>query len=637
MAISTINVATLDGANGFRIDGEGTDFFSGVSVSSAGDMNGDGLDDVMVGALRSYYFSYHDGLSYVVFGQDAGFDAVIDLADLDGRNGFRMNEARAPYLVSDAGDFNGDGFDDALIGVEGSYGVYNSSEGAGYIIFGKADGFVADLDLSTLDGQNGFGMEGTGKANVTINGAGDVNGDGFDDVIMGARTASYVIFGGISGFDAAMDLSGLDGNTGFRLEGAGAEVSGAGDINGDGFDDVMMSVGPDAYGAAGQGAGYVVFGKAAGFDSALDLATLNGSNGFSFSDGRSNPLPNSVSLIGDINGDGLDDIVFGTQAFYDATTQTHYQSAMYVLFGQAAGFPADVDLSHLDGSNGFRIEGAASEQYSGVSVSGAGDVNGDGFDDVIVGTDQTAYVVFGKASGFDAMLDLAVLTSEMGFTITAIPGRTFFSSVSSAGDVNNDGFDDLIIGAPFDNLEHLKGSSYVVFGRSDFGSGGLPEILGTAADDQLKGTSVAEQFNAGDGDDRMIGRGGADEFQGEAGNDYIQVLDLGFGLVDGGSGNDVLHTDGKDLNLDLTDYLDKIQSIETICLYGRGDNTLTLTGAELKALSDTTDTLKVHGNAGDQVILEGNWVDGGSHGFYHTYTQDDAVLLVGMNIAAVLA
>ena len=135
----------------------------------------------------------------------------------------------------------------------------------------------------------------------------------------------------------------------------------------------------------------------------------------------------------------------------------------------------------------------------------------------------------------------------------------------------------------------------------------------------------------------MIGRGGADEFHGEAGDDHIQVLDLGFGLINGGTGNDVLHTDGKDLKLDLTDYLDKIHNIETICLYGRGDNMLTLTGAELKALSDTTDTLKVHGNAGDQVILEGNWVDGGSHGFYHTYTQDDAVLLVGINMAAVLA
>mgnify|MGYP003416935974 FL=1 len=637
MAISTINVATLDGTNGFRIDGEGVDFFSGVSVSSAGDINGDGLDDVMVGALRSYYFSYHDGRSYVVFGQNSGFDAVIDLANVDGTDGFRMNEARAPYLVSDAGDINGDGFDDVLVGVEGSYGVYNSSEGAAYVVFGKVGGFVADLDLSTLDGKNGFSMDGAGKVNVTVSGAGDVNGDGFDDVIVGARTASYVVFGNISGFDATLDLSGLDGNAGFRLEGGGAEVSGAGDINGDGFDDVMLSVGPDAYGVAGQGTGYVVFGKAAGFDPTLELARLDGSDGFGFSDGRSNPQPNSVSNIGDINGDGLDDIVFGTQAFYDEVTQINYDSAMYVLFGRTTGFSAEIDLSNLDGSNGFRIDGAESEQYSGVSVSGAGDVNGDGFDDVIVGTDQTAYVVFGKASDFDATLDLAMLTSEMGFTITAIPGRTFFSSVSSAGDVNNDGFDDLIIGAPFDNLEHWEGSSYVVFGRGDFGSVGLPEILGTSGDDQLKGTSEAEHFKAGHGDDRMLGLGGTDEFHGEAGNDYIQVLDLGFGLVDGGSGNDVLHTDGKDLNLDLTDYLDKIKGIETICLYGRGDNTLTLAETELKELSDTTDTLKVHGNAGDRVILEGNWVDGGSHGFYHTYTQDEAVLLVGMNMAAVFA
>ncbi|MBL8497369.1 MAG: FG-GAP repeat protein [Nitrosomonas sp.] len=635
MAISTINVATLDGTNGFRIDGEGVDFFSGVSVSSAGDINGDGLDDVMVGALRSYYFSYHDGRSYVVFGQNSGFDAVIDLASLDGTDGFRMIESRAPYLVSDAGDVNGDGFDDALIGVEGSYGVYNSSEGAAYVVFGKAGGFAADLDLSTLDGKNGFSMDGTGKVNVTVSSAGDVNGDGVDDVIVGARTASYVVFGKTSGFDAGLDLSGLDGNDGFRLEGGGAEVSGAGDINGDGFDDVMVTVGADAYGAD-QNTGYVVFGKASGFNSTLDLASLDGSDGFSFSDGKSNPQPNSVSNIGDINGDGLDDIVFGTQAFYDEASHTDYESAMYVLFGRTAGFSSEVDLSHLDGSNGFRIDGAESEQYYGVSVDGAGDVNGDGFDDVIVGTDQTAYVVFGKASSFDATLDLTMLTSEMGFTVTAIPGRTFFSSVSSAGDVNNDGFDDLIIGAPFDNLEHFEGSSYVVFGRSDFGNGGLPEILGTPEDDQLKGTSAAELFKAGDGNDRMIGRGGADEFHGEAGNDYIQVLDLGFGLVDGGSGNDVLHTDGADLNLDLTDYLDKIQGIEAICLYGRGDNTLTLTGAELKQLSDTTNTLKVHGNVGDQVILEGNWVDGGSQGFYHTYTQDDAVLLVGMNMTAVV-
>ena len=133
----------------------------------------------------------------------------------------------------------------------------------------------------------------------------------------------------------------------------------------------------------------------------------------------------------------------------------------------------------------------------------------------------------------------------------------------------------------------------------------------------------------------MIGRGGADAFHGDAGDDYIQAADLGFGLVDGGGGNDVLHTDGKDLNLDLANFGDKIRGIETICLYGRGDNTLTLTAEGLLNLSDTTNILRVNGNAGDHItVIDDGWVDKGSRGqgYYHVYSNDDAVLLVGMNV-----
>ena len=133
----------------------------------------------------------------------------------------------------------------------------------------------------------------------------------------------------------------------------------------------------------------------------------------------------------------------------------------------------------------------------------------------------------------------------------------------------------------------------------------------------------------------MIGRGGADVFHGGAGDDDIKVSDLSFGLVDGGTGDDVLHLDGSDLNLDLASFDDKISGIETICLYGRGDNTLTVTAEGLLNLSDTTNTLKVNGNAGDHIVgLSNGWVDGGSRGagWYHVYTQDDAVLLVGMNM-----
>ena len=305
----------------------------------------------------------------------------------------------------------------------------------------------------------------------------------------------------------------------------------------------------------------------------------------------------------------------------------------YVVFGKAAGFDAATNLSSLDGSNGFRLDGTAERGYSGRSVSNAGDVNGDGFDDVLVGAPFAAgptrsgssYVVFGKASGFDAVVNLSNIDGKNGIRMDGAG-----TSVSSAGDVNGDGFDDLIVGAPYADLR--SGSSYVVFGRSDFSS---DVMRGTPRDDNLTGTSAAERFEAGDGNDRMIGRGGADEFHGDAGDDYIQVTDLGFGSVDGGSGNDVLHTDGKDLNLDLGFLGDKIHGIETICLFGRGDNTLTLTAADLLNLSDTDNTLRVNGNAGDHItVLDDGWVDEGSRGqgYFHVYTNDDAVLLVGMNV-----
>ena len=241
--------------------------------------------------------------------------------------------------------------------------------------------------------------------------------------------------------------------------------------------------------------------------------------------------------------------------------------------------------------------------------------------------------MFGKRSGFDATLDLSSLNGNNDFRLDGVEAYDHLGiSVSSAGDVNGDGFDDLIAGAwGADPNGDWSGSSYVIFGRSDFTVSNVLE--GTPEDDILEGTTAADLFEARDGNDTLIGRGGADVFHGDAGDDHIKVADLSFGSVDGGTGSDVLHTDGKDLNLDLSFLSDKIQGIETICLYGRGDNTLTLTAENLINLSDTTNTLKVHGNAGDRVILDDKWEDQGSHDFYHTYTQDDAILLVGQNMA----
>jgi len=261
----------------------------------------------------------------------------------------------------------------------------------------------------------------------------------------------------------------------------------------------------------------------------------------------------------------------------------------YVVFGKASGFGAKLNLADLDGSNGFRLDGTVTSEWSGISVSNAGDVNSDGFDDVIIGADGfgaspngnfsgSSYVVFGKASGFSAKLDLSDLDGSNGFRLDGVAVQDGVgNSVSSAGDINGDGFDDLIVGAR--GINQLTGASYVVFGHSDFG--GVKVIQGTPGKDQLAGTSAAEIFQADVGKDRMLGHGGADQFFGDAGNDYIRVSDLDFKSVDGGIGKDTLAMGGSGWNLDLTSVRGKISGIEAISLFGTGDNILTLTAQSM--------------------------------------------------------
>ena len=673
MAITTINLSSLDGSNGFRLDGVNSGERLGFSVSNAGDVNGDGFDDVIIGAPLADPNGSESGASYVVFGRASGFNPVLDLSSLNGNTGFRVDGAttydRSGRSVSGAGDVNGDGFDDLIVGARltdqngYSYG-YSNGAGASYVVFGKASGFSAALNLSDLDGSNGFRLDGKlaySASGHSVSNAGDVNGDGFDDLIVGAPDPiamvpedeylrsgdSYVIFGKASGFSAALDLSSLDGSTGFHLDGVsgdhlGNSVSSAGDVNGDGFADVI--VGAAGYASPNghySGSSYVVFGQATGFAATLDLSSLDGTNGFRLDGAAGDHLGNSVSSAGDVNGDGFTDVIVGAPY---ADPNGEFSGSSYVVFGQASGFSATLNLSSLDGSNGFRVDGAVAQDFSGISLSSAGDVNGDGFDDLIIGATGTtnpngngsgsSYVVFGKAAGFSATLNLSSLNNSNGFRLDGEAVRDFSgSSVSSAGDVNGDGFDDLIVGARYaDPNGDYSGSSYVIFGRSDF-TGDV--IEGTSGDDTLQGTPGADVFEAGDGNDTILGLGGADVFHAGTGNDDIKISDLDFGLVDGGTGDDVLHLAGSGLNLDVASFDGKISGIETICFYGTGDNSLTLTAEDVLSLSDTTNILKVNGNTGDRIVgMSSGWTDGGigPQGYFHTYTQGDAVLLVGMNV-----
>ncbi|PSJ16539.1 integrin alpha [Nitrosomonas supralitoralis] len=660
MSTTIINLSNLDGNNGFRLDGVAEYDSSGRPVSSAGDVNGDGFADVIIGAPSAGPNGSFSGSSYVVFGKTAGFDATLNLSSLDGSNGFRLDGV-APsdtlgLSVSSAGDVNGDGLADVIVGALGA-DPNGSVSGSSYVVFGKASGFSATLDLTSLDGNNGFRLDGVAPLNFSgqsVSSAGDVNGDGFADVLVGAFGAgpngrfsgsSYVIFGKDSGFSATLNLSSLDGSNGFRLDGAaagdvsGASLNNAGDVNGDGFADLLIgAVSADPNGS-GSGSSYVVFGKASGFDATLNLSSLDGNNGFRL-DGAAeyDSSGASVSSAGDVNGDGFADLLVGAP---NAGRNGYYASgSSYVVFGKAAGFSATLNLSNLDGSNGFRLDGASSDS-AGFSVSGAGDVNGDGFADLLVGApgassngpaSGSSYVVFGKASGFAATLDLSSLDSNSGFRLDGAAYDFSSESVSSAGDVNGDGFADVMVGAVQASPGGVvaSGSSYVMFGGNFTGA---VTALGTAGADKLKGTKAADRMVAGDGDDTLIGRGGADVFHAGAGDDTIEIRDVNFQLVDGGAGYDTLKLARSHMDLNLSSVHGRISDIEAIDMKGSGHNTLTLTALNVLNLSSTSNTLKVDGNNNDSVVgLSNGWTDGGIDHDYHTFTNGAAVVLVGVHV-----
>lgn len=676
---ATVNLGALDGTNGFRIDGAAAGDQLGRSVSGGSDINGDGFADIVLGANYADNGGTSSGSAYVLFGHGGAQAASVNVADLNGADGFRFDGAAAnDYLgrvISSLGDVNGDGVGDFIVGA-GWNNDNGADSGAAYVVFGRdvsaAGDFQAVLTAGQLDGTNGFRLHGGlagDLAGTAVSRAGDINGDGVEDILVGAlgfdqggvinAGATFVVFGKAGGgFASDLNLSAMTESDGFRILGqrtsdqAGSEVSAAGDINGDGIGDLLIGawgfdINPYGW-DINQGAAYVVYGKNTalhgGFGASMSVTSLNGTNGFRITGiNGSDSLGTVVSAAGDLNADGVDDLVVSSGSF--RANGVDYTGGLFVLYGRntatKGNFAASFSASTLTGATGFRIEGGAFPMGIGYSVSAIGDFNNDGTTDIAFGASSAgddgsgnytfaggAYILYGLPPPAPPVVQTAapageVLTGDTGDdSLTGNIGKDTLHGL--AGDDTLEGGDnnDLIYGGAGADLVRGGEGGDTIYGGDGvddvdggtgadklYGDGGDDVIVGALGNDYMYGGADNDTLTGAGGNDMMDGGTGGDAMAGGIGNDVYVVDDAGDSVTElVGEGTDIVRNV---ISFVLGENVEAMQMQGTAGIDGTGNglgnNMQGNSGGNL--LSGLGGVDNINGGEGDDIIVGGTQND----------------------------